>query len=202
MRYFLALFVTGALALSTVACTRANPDAIGGNGGSGGTGGAGGSGGGGAAGSGGVGGGGGTVGGGVDLAMSMPGDMATHAAADMSFPEGVACGTTSCKNGDDCCVNNNGSKCTMDQTCSGGQHPTLWACDGPEDCPGSSQGTHEECCANQSGSACNPSCAAIPASAPMCHSLTDCPASGGYVACCVIKLLPQYSLCSKQACPP
>ena len=138
----------------------------------------------------------------VDLAMSMAGDMATHAAADMSFPEGVACGATSCKNGQDCCIGNSSEKCTSDNSCTGGQHPTLWACDGPEDCPGSAPGVPGECCANKSGSACDPSCALVAASAPMCHSMTDCPATGGYVACCVIKLLPQYSLCSKQACPP
>ncbi|HXU73369.1 MAG TPA: hypothetical protein VN947_28815 [Polyangia bacterium] len=193
MRYLLSL----ALLLS--ACTRANPDAVGGNGGNAGNGGGGaaGSGGGGAAGSGG---GGGTVGDGVDLAMSMPTDMA--GGPDMASLEGVACGMTSCKNGSDCCVNNNGDKCTDQQQCSGGQHPTLWGCDGPEDCPGAVPGTHGECCANTSGSACNISCAGIANSAPMCHALTDCPTGGGYTACCVIKVLPQYSLCSKTACAP
>ena len=198
MRYLLSL----ALLVSVSACTRANPDALGGNGGSAGTGGGGGvagTGGGGSAGSGGVGGGGGTVGGKADLAMSMPVDMA-HG-PDMASLDGVACGTTSCNNGSDCCINNNGPKCTDQQQCSGGQHPTLWACDGPEDCPGAVPGTHEECCANTSGSACDPSCAAIGGTTPMCHTLSDCPTAAGYVACCAVKQLPPFAICSKVACP-
>src|SRR5262245_12093145 len=141
MRYILSL----ALLLS--ACTRANPDAVGGNGGSAGSGGggaAGSGGGGGSGGSGGSGGGGGVVGS-HDLAMSMPHDMA-HG-PDMTTLEGVACGAVSCMNGSDCCINNNGEKCTDANQCSGGTHPTLWGCDGPEDCPGSSTGTHDDCCA-------------------------------------------------------
>jgi hypothetical protein len=186
MRYILSL------ALLITACTRANPDAIGGNGGTGGGGGTAGSGGGAGAG------GGGGVGSDVDLAMSMPGDLAMP--PDMRTLEGVACGDTSCKGGQDCCINNNGQKCTSTNSCSGGQHPTLWACDGPEDCPGTTPGTKGECCANASGSACDPSCTLVSNSAPMCHVAADCPT--GYTTCCVIKLLPQYSLCSKQPCPP
>ncbi|HEX6835604.1 MAG TPA: hypothetical protein VF334_03475, partial [Polyangia bacterium] len=119
------------------ACTRANPDAVGGNGGSGGGGGgAAGAGGGGAAGGGGVGGGAGGGGGTMgahDMAMSMSRDMA-HL-PDMATLDGVACGNVSCMSGDACCVNNNGRQCINAQdSCSGGSHPTLWACDGPEDC--------------------------------------------------------------------
>jgi hypothetical protein len=175
------------------ACTRANPDAVGGNGGSGGGGGGvAGSGGGGAAGSGGVGGGGGTTVG-VDLAMSVAHDMSMR--PDMATLDGVACGPVSCMNGQDCCVSNNGPHCTSTQQCSGGSHPTLWACDGPEDCKSSVDGT---CCANMSGSACDPSCAGI--GTPMCHALDDCPSLDGYVACCPVPLLMQYKVCSKQAC--
>jgi hypothetical protein len=191
MRYIVSL----ALILS--ACTRANPDALGGNGGSAGSGG------GGAAGSGGVGGGGGGsaggggIGGGADLAMSMPHDMA-HS-PDMATLAGVACGATSCMNGEDCCVSNNGAHCTNQQQCSGGSHPTLWACDGPEDCKSTVDGV---CCANTSGSACDPTCTGLGTpSTPMCHALADCPSVDGYVACCPIPQLPQYHLCSKTACP-
>jgi hypothetical protein len=181
MRYILSL----ALLLS--ACTRANPDAVGGNGGS-----AGGGGGGTAGGGGGVAGGGGT-GGGVDLAMSMPHDMAAR--PDMATLDGVACGPQSCMNGEDCCVSNNGAHCTNTQQCTGGSHPTLWACDGPEDCKST---VDSACCANTSGSACDPGCAGV--GTPMCHSLSDCPTLGGYVGCCGVALLPQYKVCSKQAC--
>jgi hypothetical protein len=189
MRYILSL------ALLLAACTRANPDLVNGNGGGGaGSGGAGAAGGG---GGGAGGGGGGTVG--TDLAMSTADDMA-HG-ADMSSHDGVACGATSCMGDEDCCVGSNGQEqCTNKNQCSGGSHPTLWACDGPEDCPGAVPGTQAECCANLSGSACDPSCTLVSNSAPMCHSLSDCPA--GYTSCCVIKPLPQYSVCSKQACPP
>jgi hypothetical protein len=188
MRYILSL----ALLLS--ACTRANPDAIGGNGGGAGSGGGGaaGSGGGGAGGSGGA-------NGGADLAMSMPADMAHP--PDMTSLEGVECGNSVCK-GQDCCINNNGEQCTSQQQCSGGSHPTLWGCDGPEDCPGASNGTHEQCCANTSGSACDPSCAGVGGLTPMCHTVKDCPDGAGYISCCPIKALPQYSLCAKTACPP
>jgi hypothetical protein len=192
MRYILSL------ALLVSACTRANSEFVGNGGGSAGNGGGGaaGSGGGGAAGSGG----GGGTGSAVDLATSESHDMA-HL-PDMASLEGVACGQTSCIKSD-CCINNQGEKCTDQNSCSGGQHPTLWACDGPEDCPGAVPGTHAECCANTSGSACDDSCALVSSmSAPMCHSVADCSATEGYTACCVIKLLPQYSLCSKTACPP
>jgi hypothetical protein len=190
MRYIFSL------ALLLTACTRANPNAIGGNGGSGGVGGGGG-----AAGSGGVGGGGG--GGsvrGADLAMSSSFDM-THVPPDMATLDGVACGQVSCKNGEDCCISNKGEACTAQNSCSGGQHPVLFGCDGPEDCPGSSVGSHDECCANQSGSACDPSCADIGGTTPMCHSVADCPTGDGYTACCPVMQLPQYRLCAKQACP-
>lgn len=190
MRYILSL----ALLLS--ACTRANPDAVGGGGGGGA---AGSGGGGGAAGGGGVGGGGGSaggggVGGGADLAMSMPHDMARP--PDMATLAGVACGPVSCMNGEDCCINNNGPHCTNQQQCSGGSHPTLWACDGPEDCKSTVDGM---CCANMSGSACDPTCAGI--GTPMCHVLADCPSVDGYVACCPVVPGAQLHVCSKAACP-
>lgn len=196
MRYILSL------ALIFAACTRANPEAVGGNGGSGG-GGVAGSGGGGAgggsAGSGGAGGGGG-VAGDHDMAMSMARDMATR--PDMATLDGVACGAVSCTNGDDCCVNNNGSHCTSQQQCTGGSHPTLWACDGPEDCKSSNGGIGGMCCANSSGSACDITCSGLGTpSSPMCHSLDDCPANAGYTACCPVPVLTQYKVCSNQACP-
>lgn len=192
MRYILSL------ALLLAACTRANPDAVGGNGGSGGggTAGSGGAGGGGTGGGGGTAGGGGT-GGGQDLAMSGAADM-SKLPPDMATLQGVACGMTSCMNGEDCCINNNGEHCTTQNSCSGGAHPTLWACDGPEDCKST---VSPVCCANSSGSACDPSCTGLGTPAtPMCHSLADCPPLDGYTACCPIQALPQYSVCSKTAC--
>jgi hypothetical protein len=117
---------------------------------------------------------------------------------DMATFMGVACGPVSCMNGEDCCINNNGAHCTTQNSCSGGSHPTLWGCDGPEDCSSTVAG---QCCANTSGSACNTTCAGTGAT-PMCHSLADCPTLDGYVGCCVVQLLPQYRICSKQACPP
>ncbi len=194
MRYILSL----ALLLS--ACTRANPDALGGNGGNGGSGGSGG-----AAGSGGGGGGtGGSAGGGggaggVNLAMSIPRDMA-RSLPDMATHDGVACGPVSCMNGEDCCINNSGQHCTSQNSCSGGSHPVLFGCDGPEDCPGAAAGLHDECCANTSGSACDQTCADVPGTTPMCHTLADCPQGAGYAGCCPIMQLPEYRLCAKQAC--
>ena len=134
--------------------------------------------------------------GGPDLAMSMPHDMA-HL-PDMATLDGVACGNVSCQSGDACCVNNNGRQCINAQdSCSGGSHPTLWACDGPEDCKSTIDGM---CCANMSGSACDPTCAGI--GNPMCHSLADCPSGGGYIGCCPVPVLTQYKVCStQQACP-
>jgi len=188
MRYILSL------ALLLGACTRANPDAVGGNGGSGGggTAGAGGGGAGGAGGGGGGGGAGGMAGG--DLAMSLPHDMAMR--PDMATLDGVACGDKSCMNGEDCCINNNGRQCTSQNQCSGGSHPTLWACDGPEDCKST---VDDQCCANNSGSACDLTCAGI--GTPMCHTLADCPQGGGYTACCPVPVLTQYKVCATQACP-
>ena len=128
--------------------------------------------------------------------MSMPHDMA-HG-PDMATLDGVACGPVSCMNGEDCCINNNGQHCTGTQSCSGGSHPTLWACDGPEDC---SLPTGE-CCANTSGSACDVSCSGLGTpSTPMCHTLADCPSGAGYLGCCATAFMPQYRLCSKMACP-
>jgi hypothetical protein len=190
--------------LVVTACTRANPDAVGGNGGAGG-GGVAGSGGSGGGGSGGGGGGTGGVGGGAggDGDMSMlPADMRTLP-PDMTSLDGVACGNTSCKMSD-CCINSSGAHCVdPQQGCANGP---LFMCDGPEDC--ASGNLAPDCCLQVSnsggggphpvGSGCmlptSSSCSAI-----LCHTVSDCPALGGYVACCGAMGVP-YKRCSKTAC--
>ena len=189
------------LLLSVSACTRANPDAAGGAGGGGGGGGGAGAGGGGSAGSGGGGGGGGSGAG--DLAMSQPRDMT--ATRDMASQLGVACGPVSCVSpSPDCCVNNVGQHCIgSGGNCSGGSHPMIFACDGPEDCGG---GLADTCCVQfngngnyPSGSGCllagDPACAAV-----LCHTTSDCPGLSGYVACCPSQTGGAYHHCSKTAC--
>jgi hypothetical protein len=193
MRYILSL----ALLLS--ACTRANSDYLGsgGHAGSGG-GGSAGSGGGGSAGSGGGGGGSASV----DLAMSVPHDMAQP--RDMASFVGTECGTMSCTgNEPDCCVNNSGDHCVSDNAgCTNGP---LFSCDGKEDCTGQFSGDY--CCLQLSGgstkvagSGCmlsdDPDCNDI-----LCHTVdADCPPQSGYVDCCPIAN-SQYKRCSKAACP-
>jgi len=204
MRYILSL----GLLLS--ACTRANPDAVGGNGGgSAGNGGGGaagsGGGGGGSAGSGGVGGGGGTTGG-VDLAMSLPHDMA-NPTADMSAFVGTSCGPMSCTGSTpDCCVNNTGAHC-VDGNNSGCTNGPLFMCDGPEDCTGQLAG--DICCVQTTnsgpggtklaGSGCELVCGTP--DERLCHSDSDCTGSlGGATHCCPY---PNTSFrhCSATACP-
>lgn len=193
MRYILSL------ALLFTACTRANPDLIGGHGGSGGGGTAGSGGGGGAAGSGGN-------GGGVDLAMSLPEDMA-HGGPDMTSFDGVACGAMSCKgNEPDCCVNNTGSHCVSGSSTGGCVNGPLITCDGPEDCTGPFAG--EVCClqfssSGQGGNKLAGTGCLLPqdcaADLPLCHTVSDCPASDGYVGCCAV-MNTTYHHCSKTPC--
>jgi hypothetical protein len=200
MRYILAI------ALIVTACTRANPDATGGNGGSGGGGAAGSGGtGGGAGGGGGTGGTGGTGGGsGGELDMSMMPEDMRAVPPDMASLDGVACGNMSCKQ-TDCCINSSGAHCVSPQQgCTNGP---LFMCDGPEDC--ATGNLAPDCCLQTSnggmggthisGSGCmlpnDPGCAAI-----LCHSLSDCPTLGGYVGCCAGLTGVPYRHCSKTAC--
>ena len=181
MRYILSL----ALLLS--ACTRANPDAIGGGGGSGG----------GAAGSGGGGGGsagGGGTGGGVDLAMSLPHDMATSP-ADMTSFEGVFCGNMTClKPTEECCVTQaTGTLCQSPAVQCVGR---AFDCDGPEDCT-----APDECCGSINGSSCNSGGGGCSNNeVPLCHTLPDC-GGHGYVACCGASNGGHLRFCSKNPCP-
>lgn len=183
MRYILSL------ALLMSACTRANPDAIGGNGGSGGGGGAAGSGGG---GGGGTAGGGGT-GGGPDLAMSTPPDMVS-APADMTSFAGVYCGTMIClKPTSECCAGQTTVICqTPASACTG----RPFDCDGPEDCM-----SGERCCGSTNGSMCGGSggSGCSNGDVPLCHTVADC-AGDGYVACCGATNGGHLRFCSKQPC--
>ena len=188
MRYLVAL------TLILGACTRANPDAIPGNGGNGGGGSAGSGGLGGGGGSGGAGGGG--NGGGQDMAMSTSGDMA-KGPVDMTSFVGVMCGMMTCvaPDGECCAMSSTSLACqSASVPCNGAPYD----CDGPEDCL-----KGETCCGGGTGSTCNllngGSCQG--GRVPLCHSLDDCPrTNGGFVACCP----PQgghFRFCSKSACP-
>ncbi|HWE28083.1 MAG TPA: hypothetical protein VHB97_08785 [Polyangia bacterium] len=185
------------------ACTRANPDAIGGNGGSGGGGGgaAGSGGGGGTGGTGGGGGaaGGGGIGGGHDMSMSMAPDMA-RPPADMAAFVGTTCGPKDCTGSTPaCCVNNTGATCVdPNQGCTNGP---LFLCDGPEDCTG--QFTGDVCCvqlngSKVAGSGCDITCGT--ADERLCHSDTDCATDVGAPNCCPYPN-STYHHCSATACP-
>jgi len=190
MRYVLAA------ALLLCACTRANPDAIGGNGGSGGGGGAAGSGGGAGGGTGGNGGGGnGGNGGGHDMATSTANDLATGP-ADMTSFAGVFCGNQICMAPDgECCAMQSSLMCQSPMMqCNGAPYD----CDGPEDCL-----KDETCCGGGTGSTCNQlnggTCAG--GRVPLCHTLDDCPKSnGGFVACCPSPQGGHIHFCSKNPC--
>ena len=122
------------------ACTRANPDAVGGGGGNGG-------GGGGSAGSGGGGGGsagGGGTGGG-DMSGDQPKDMSMTGPADMTSFSGVYCGNNICMAPtNECCASANTLTCIPPaQLCNG----NAYDCDGPEDCK-----TGQTCCGGGTGS--------------------------------------------------
>jgi len=189
MKYLLSL------ALIIVAgCTKANPTANGGGGDVDMSAGGGGAGGGGSGGTGGAGGGGGDMAG-------HPADM-TMRPPDMSSFEGVICGTKTCSGTTpDCCQNNAGRQCIdPNQNCTGGSMPALWQCDGPEDCKGGLGG--DTCCssfgAGGSGSSCTTGLACM--GQEMCHTVADCPAGQGSVACCTIQTT-QYRRCSKTLCP-
>jgi hypothetical protein len=184
MRYILSL----ALLLS--ACTRANPDAIGGNGGSAGGGG------GGAAGSGGGGGsaGSGGSGGGADLSVSTPHDMTSDSPADMTSFEGVYCGAMVCKAPTaECCAGQTTVVCQSNAIPCAGR---AFDCDGPEDCM-----SGERCCGSLNGSACGGNGGGGGCSngdVPLCHTLAECGA--GYVGCCGASNGGHLRFCSKQPC--
>ncbi len=185
MRYVLAA------ALVVCACTRAKPDAIGGNGagGGGGVAGSGGNGG------GGNGGGGNGNGGGHDMAMSMPDDMT--APADMTSFVGVFCGTMTCVAPDnECCAVSGGPLTCQSPSmqCNGAPYD----CDGPEDCL-----KDETCCGGGTGSTCNQlNGGGCPGGrVPLCHTLDDCPkTNGGFVACCPSPQGGHIHFCSKNPC--
>jgi hypothetical protein len=178
-----------AIVLLLSACTRANPDAIGGNGGSGG-------GGGGAAGGGGGGfAGGGGTGGGPDLSATGPEDMKPGGPADMTSFAGVYCGTNICMAPTgECCAAGNTLTCIPPaQLCNG----NAFDCDGPEDCKPT-----QTCCGGTNGSTCNDlnggGCQG--GRVPLCHTLDDCPKSGGYSGCCLSPQGGHIHFCSKQTC--
>jgi len=183
MRYLLAA------ALLLGACTRANPDAVGGAGGSGGGGGAAGSGGGGSAGGGGT-------GGGHDLAVAGAADM-TIVPPDMTSFTGIFCGDKVCMAPDnECCAMSSSVACQSPlMPCNGAPYD----CDGPEDCL-----KGETCCGGGTGSTCNQlnggTCQGN--RVPLCHTLDDCPKSnGGFVDCCPSPNGGHLRYCSKSACP-
>jgi hypothetical protein len=191
MRYL--LFAVLALA----ACTRANPDAVGGTGGNGGSGGSGGSAGSGGGGSGGGGSaGGGGTGGGADLSMTGPHDM-TVVSVDMTSFAGTFCGTMICTApNNECCATQSSLDCQSPNVqCNGAP----FDCDGPEDCD-----TGSACCGGTSGSTCNPpnSGGCQGGRVPLCHALSDCPTSngGGFVACCPSPQGGHIRFCSKNPC--
>ena len=199
MRYILSL------ALLMSACTRANPDATGGNGGSGGGGTAGAGGGGGGAGGGGGGAGGGGMGGGHDMSMSMIPDM-SHAVSDMAAFVGTTCGNLICSGSSpDCCVNNTGDHC-VNGSSTGCTNGPLFMCDGPEDCIGQFAG--DICClqftnsgpggTKLAGSGCELSCGAP--EDQLCHSDTDCVDNLTNPHCCPLPN-SSYHHCAATACP-
>ena len=185
MRYLVII----ALVLS--ACTRANPDAVGGGGGSGG-GGAG------SGGGGGVAGGGGT-GGGMDLAANGADDMTATGPADMTSFAGVYCGNNVCMApASECCATATLACIPPAQLCNG----NAYDCDGPEDCKPA-----QTCCGGGTGSTCNDlaggSCQG--GRAPLCHTLDDCPKGssgpgGAFVACCLSPQGGHIHFCSKNPC--
>jgi hypothetical protein len=187
MRYIVSL----ALLLS--ACTRANPEAIGGNGGNAGGGG------GGAAGSGGGGGGGsaggGGTGGGGDMAMSLPYDMTTTGPPDMTSFEGVFCGNMVCKAPTgECCAGQTTVICQSPAIACAGRP---FDCDGPEDCMNG-----DRCCGSVNGSMCATGTGGGGCSngdVPLCHTLDEC--GTGYIACCAAPNGGHLRFCSKQPCP-
>jgi hypothetical protein len=181
MRYILSL------ALLFAACTRANPDAIGGAGGGGGTAGSGGA-------AGGGGGGGGQTGGAGDMVVAIPQDLAT-APGDMTSFAGIFCGTMVCMAPDDeCCATNQLLTCNSPTApCAG----LAYDCDGPEDCDKGAT-----CCGGGTGSTCNQlnggGCQG--GRAPLCHTLDDCPkGNGGFLACCASANGGHLRFCSKSA---
>ena len=195
MRYLLSV------CLLLASCTRTNPDAIGGNGGSpdlamsggGGNGGKGGGGGGGGGGAGGGGGGGSGGGGGGGVKdMSMP-----LSSTDMAEQVGVSCGTSNCVDpAPDCCIGNGGMQHCIsgNMNCSGPR----FSCDGPEDCANQ---TGKLCCASSSifGSQCEVACTATTGGTVMCHDLSDC--LPGALGCCTAAgQPPDYKFCVNHPC--
>ena len=182
MRYLLCI------AILAGGCTRANPDAGGGSGGTGG---------GGAAGSGGGGGdmAGGTGGG--DMSGDQPKDMTMTGPADMTSFTGVFCGNMICTApASECCATTATLTCIPPaQLCNGNSYD----CDGPEDCKST-----QTCCGGGTGSTCNDlnggGCSG--GRAPLCHTLDDCPkGNGGFAGCCASPQGGHIRFCSKNACP-
>jgi hypothetical protein len=181
MRYILSL------ALLMSACTRANPELVGGGGGSGGSGGAAGSGGG-----GGTAGSGGTGGGGDMAAGGDAHDMATSQAPDMTSFAGTYCGNMICmKPTNECCVTSAAMVCQSEAVqCLG----KFFDCDGPEDCT-----APDQCCGSINGSTCEAGGGCSNGGIPLCHTVADC-GGHGFVACCGASNGGHLRFCSKNPC--
>lgn len=106
--------------------------------------------------------------------------------------QGVACGATTCVEGqEECCFASPGAgTCEHTGTCTG----IAFTCDGPEDCPGA------VCCVrgntpnDPGGSACENPCQ----TQNLCHTNGDC--GGGAPKCCALGQT-DYKVCLAQ-CPP
>jgi len=130
----------------------------------------------------------------VDLAShdakAAPLDLST--VPDLALPRGVNCGNLTCAGAaPSCCYDPNPACVPAHQMCNSGP----FACDGPEDCtPG------QECCFDNTQ--VYSTCSALPVcnGAPLCHATADCPAFGGFVACCPVAGFAAYKSCSRTAC--
>jgi hypothetical protein len=128
-----------------------------------------------------------------DLAIAV--DQARPSASDMSGRfAGVACGAVSCSGIDSACCVGVTDHCTDPKApnCGSGR---FYECDGPEDCSAAAP----VCCAVTGGSprasSCQPTCTGV----PLCHVVDDCPRGLGYIACCAVVATP-FSRCSRTAC--
>jgi hypothetical protein len=161
----------GLTLITAAACTRPNPDAVGGSGHDLATP--------------------PLNGGGRDLATVAPRDLSLPSQGggddlseprDLAFGPGVRCGSTTCEPPTGvCCLDNNSERCTAANGCNNGGSPLV--CDGPEDCTMFGSAV---CCGTTGGgtprTTCRFTCSG--GEAPMCHDVSDCPTFGGFVACC------------------
>ena len=102
---------------------------------------------------------------------------ASVSAADAGATAGIECGMETCNvSTQECCITGGpggggSTACVAEGTCEG----TPAACDGPEDCGG------DICCGTFGGTTCETTCEGQ-GSAELCHSASDCSASGDM--CC------------------